>query len=68
MEAAIQDFPLSSLTAIASFFHSAALPNFSRKLARETVILLVLLSLPLFSKAQGTITLKERLKTASHSL
>lgn len=66
MEAAIQDFPLSSLTAIACFFHSAALPNFSRKLARETYIISIII-VASFLQSTGNYYFK-RLKTASHSL
>lgn len=38
MEAAIQGFSLSLLTARLYFFHSAALPKFSKKLGREIIL------------------------------
>lgn len=41
MRAAIQDFPLSSLSAIGSCFHCAAPPNSSNKLERKIIIIII---------------------------
>lgn len=73
-EAAIQQFPLSLLTAVACFFHSAALSKFTEKLGREMMIIILIIHLLIiiiiiiasFLQNQASIIPRKKAAAAQH--